>query len=49
MTEDAKQKRREYYKKWREKNREKVKEYNVRYWSKKAATEQEGKKDERNK
>lgn len=29
--------RRAYYKTWREKNKDKIKEYNARYWAKKAA------------
>lgn len=29
--------RRAYYKTWRNKNKDKVKEYNARYWAKKAA------------
>lgn len=28
--------RKNYYKKWREKNKEKIKEYNQKYWLKKA-------------
>ncbi len=30
------QARREYYKKWRAKNKERVREYNRRFWEKKA-------------
>ncbi len=37
MTEQAKQARREYHKKWRDKNPEKIKEYKQRYWERKAA------------
>lgn len=33
---DYKQVRREYLKKWRANNRDKVREYNKRYWQKKA-------------
>lgn len=28
--------RREYYRQWREKNREKIAEYNLKYWERKA-------------
>ena len=31
----ARQANREYYRRWREKNRDKVKEYQQRYWAKK--------------
>ncbi len=33
--EQIKQLKREYHKKWREKNKDKIKEYNERYWDKK--------------
>ena len=36
MTEGAKEQRRAYYRKWRKENRNKVKEYNRRYWEHKA-------------
>lgn len=36
MTDQAKKQRNEYAKKWREANKEKTKEYNARYWEKKA-------------
>jgi hypothetical protein len=39
MTEEAKAKRREYFKQWRKANKEKAKEYNARYWEKKAQEE----------
>lgn len=49
MTEEAKALRREYEKKWRKANPEKVKAKNQRYWERKvermkqeAATQQEG-------
>lgn len=37
MNEAAKQARREYYREYRRKHPEKVREYNERYWTKKAA------------
>lgn len=37
LTDEAAQARREYYKKWREANKEHCKEYRRRYWEKKAA------------
>jgi len=36
LTEEAKEKRRAYYRKWREKNPGKAAEYMARYWEKKA-------------
>ena len=36
MTEAAKAARREYKKKWQRENADKVKEYQARYWDKKA-------------
>ena len=36
MTEQAKKAKKDYMKKWRDANREKTKEYNARYWEKKA-------------
>lgn len=39
MTDQAKKQRNEYAKKWREANKEKTKEYNQRYWEKKASKE----------
>ena len=33
--------RREYYKKWRSNNKDKIKEYNKRYWEKKALKNKE--------
>lgn len=36
MTDQAKKQRNEYAKKWREANKEKVKEYQAKYWEKKA-------------
>lgn len=43
--------RREYYKRWRERNREKIREYNARYWHKRAeraAAESEVKRNDDN-
>ena len=37
MTEEAKQAKREYEKRWRERNPEKIKAIRRRYWEKKAA------------
>ncbi len=37
MSEQAIKARREYQKKWREKNPDKVREKNARYWEKRAA------------
>lgn len=39
MDEDAKKARAEYYRKWREKNREKIKIYNQNYWKKRSKME----------
>ena len=36
ISEEALRERREYYRRWREANPEKVKEYQRRYWVKKA-------------
>ena len=36
LTEEAKRKRREYQRKYREKNRDKIKAYNDNYWNRKA-------------
>lgn len=33
--------RREYYKKWRSNNKDKIKEYNKRYWEKKTLKNKE--------
>ena len=37
MTEEAKEKQRQYYREWRKKNPDKIRENNRRYWEKKAA------------
>lgn len=37
MSEEARAKMREYYRHYREQNKERIKEYNRRYWEKKAA------------
>lgn len=44
MTDDARKAKNEYLRRWRAAHKEKVREYNDRYWNKKAATaeEQEG-------
>ena len=36
MNEEAKKAAREYMRKWRRENKDKVKQYNERYWAKKA-------------
>ena len=41
MTQKAKDKRNEYMKKWREKNKERVKAAQVRYWERQARAEGE--------
>lgn len=41
MTEAAKEARRAYKRAWNEKNRDKVKEYQHRYWNKKAQEAQD--------
>lgn len=41
MTDEAKKKRAEYQKAWRNKNPEKVKQYHVDYWERKAAKDGE--------
>lgn len=44
IEERAREERREYYRKWRAKNPDKVREHNRRYWEKRAAlrAEKEG-------
>jgi hypothetical protein len=48
MTADARKAKNEYLRRWRAAHKEKVREYNNRYWNKKAAAaeEQEGGKNE---
>ena len=48
MTADARKAKNEYLRRWRAAHKEKVREYNNRYWNKKAAAaeEQEGGKHE---
>lgn len=41
IEEKAKQAQREYGKKWRAKNKDKVKEYNKRFWQKQAEKKQQ--------
>lgn len=45
LEEKAKEERREYFRKWRAKNKDKIRESNRRYWerraAKKSSTEQE--------
>ena len=39
MTDKGRESRRKYYAEWRAKNRDKVREYNARYWAKRAERE----------
>lgn len=39
MTDKGSESRRKYYAEWRAKNRDKVREYNARYWAKRAERE----------
>ena len=45
MNSEARLRRREYIRDWRAKNRDKVREYNIRYWTKRAAQEAAVKKE----
>ena len=45
LSEEARQRRNEYYRKWRKVNKERVKEINRRYWEKKT-TQEKGEKDD---
>ena len=42
MTKEAQELSREYQREWRAKNKDKVKEYNRRYWQKRAEKLQKG-------
>lgn len=44
LSEEAKAKKREYQREWRARNRDRVREYNRRYWEAKAQ-EEKGKRD----
>jgi len=44
-SEEAREAQREYYRKWRAQNKEKVREKNRKYWEKKAAQLNSDKKD----
>lgn len=44
MTEEAKEARRAYKRKWAKENRDKVREYEERYWEKAAEKQQDEKK-----
>lgn len=47
LTDEAREARREYMKQWRANNQDKTREYNRRYWAKKATkTASDGKKTE---
>ena len=39
MNEQAKEARKKYYAAWRAKNRDKVRQYNARYWARRARQE----------
>lgn len=39
MTEQAKQKRKEYFKQWRKENKDRIKGYQAKYWEKKTQVE----------
>lgn len=39
MTDAAKEARREYRRKWYQQNRERVRDYNARYWERKAGSD----------
>ena len=45
MTDKAKEARRAYKRKWQRENRDKVKEYQTRYWNKKAEQAEAEKRD----
>lgn len=45
LEEKAKEERREYYRQWRAKNPDKVRENNRRYWEKRAAKKAEDEKE----
>lgn len=40
MTEQAREAKREYMRKWRRENKDKVKQHQARYWERKAQEEQ---------
>lgn len=46
MNDRAKEKRKEYYRKWRKNNKEKIKKYNSNYWERKAIKENRDNKGE---
>ena len=45
MTDKAKEARRAYKRKWQRENRDKVKEYQTRYWNKKAEQAEQAERD----
>lgn len=45
LSEEAKQAKREYERKWRRENKERVQAINQRYWEKKAAQKEERKEN----
>lgn len=47
MTDKAKEARRAYKRKWQRENRDKVKEYQTRYWNKKAEQQEQAENDAR--
>ncbi len=44
LSQEAREARRAYQREWRKKNRDKVREYEKRYWERKAAEAEETKK-----
>lgn len=47
MTDKGSESRRKYYAEWRAKNRDKVHEYNARYWAKRAEREAQNMRKEK--
>lgn len=41
MNDKAREKRNEYLREWRKKNKDKVKKYNVNYWERKVSNDNE--------
>ena len=47
MSDSITRTRKEYYKQWRAKNKDRVREYNRRYWQKRVSKKMEGSADGR--
>lgn len=45
LTEEAREARREYMKRWRANNQDKTREYNRRFWAKRAGREASGRRN----